>query len=121
MTRLTPEKRAEWREDAERRRDGRGNTPQNQQILALLDALDDAEDRVTALEAKVERLNVVLDVEQTRHQDLCAEINKARKVAEIEAECATGYPDAPSWLWAASTLRDLTKKGVNDDTPDPRG
>jgi hypothetical protein len=49
---LSAEERAEWRADAERRRDGRGNTPQNQRILALLDALDAAEARVVAVEAE---------------------------------------------------------------------
>lgn len=56
---ITEEQRAEWRADAERRRDGRGNTPGNQRVLRLLDELDATED---ALGLAMSSLTTALDV-----------------------------------------------------------
>jgi hypothetical protein len=97
---LSAEERAWWRKDAERRRDGRGNTPQNQRVLALLDALDAAEARVMAMRAARDEDTGRLVTLIFRAEDAEAEV--ARLTAEVTAlrEVATG--DAASLkFWAA--------------------
>jgi hypothetical protein len=97
---LSAEERAQWRKDAERRRDGRGNTPQNQRILALLDALDAAEARVAAVEAERDER-----VERHAWDQARASRNRNRARAEAaEAEVVRLTADREKWRDASALV-----------------